>query len=89
MAEDLPTIICTKIEEKNKYSPNTLLLYSDKSYYLGEIATNGLEPPRAEGQGTLVTKKFVYQGDFKNGYPEGYGTFKTKGGIMVGQFRKG
>jgi hypothetical protein len=31
-----------------------------------------------------VTPQFIYQGEFKNGYPNGYGSFKTKGGILVG-----
>lgn len=81
---ELPVIIATRIEEKNIYSPNTLLLYPDKTYYLGTIISNGNDPPIADGKGTLATQKFIYQGEFKNGYPNGYGTFKTKGGILVG-----
>lgn len=65
------------------------MLYPDKSYYLGTIVSNGNEPPIADGKGTLVSQKFIYEGEFKNGYPNGYGTFKTKGGILVGEFVDG
>jgi hypothetical protein len=77
------------VEDKNIYSKNTLLLYSDQSYYLGEIISNGIEPPIADGKGVLVSKKFIYEGDFSNGYPNGFGTYKTKGGTLVGKFVKG
>lgn len=86
---ELPIIIATKIEDKNIYSCNTLLLYPDRSYYLGSIMSNGSEPPIANGKGTLVTQQFIYQGDFSSGYPNGYGRFKTKGGVLVGQFLNG
>jgi hypothetical protein len=71
------------------YSNNTLLLYSDWSYYLGSIISNGIEPPIADGRGILVSKKFIYQGEFSNGYPHGYGMYKTRGGMLVGRFVKG
>jgi hypothetical protein len=85
----LPLLISSKVEEKNVYSANTLLLYSDFSYYLGSIISNGVEPPIADGKGMLVTKKFIYQGEFSGGYPNGFGTYKTKGGTLVGKFVKG
>ena len=58
--DDLPAIVATEIFDKKKYSPNTLLIYPDKSYYLGEIIANGIETPKADGKGMLVTRKFIY-----------------------------
>jgi hypothetical protein len=60
LQKDLPVIIATKVENKNIYSSNTLLLYTDMSFYLGEIMTDGFERPIADGKGVLVNKKFIY-----------------------------
>lgn len=61
-----------------------MLLYYDRSYYLGSIISNGIDPPIANGKGILVTSNFIFQGAFKNGYPNGYGTFKTRAGVLTG-----
>lgn len=34
----------------------------DRTYYLGSIISNGIEPPIADGRGLLVNKHFIYQG---------------------------
>ena len=87
--EDLPVIIATSISEENTYHPKTLLIYPDKSYYLGSIITNRSETPKADGKGLLVTRSFIYDGHFKNGLPHGYGMFKSKTAKLVGEFRDG
>lgn len=60
--EDLPVIILTSIEENNSYCPNTLLVYPDKSYYIGSIISSGVSSPKANGKGLLVNRSFIYEG---------------------------
>lgn len=45
--------------------------------------------PKAKGRGMLVTKDFIYIGEFENGLPHGYGSFKTRSGELTGEFIEG
>jgi hypothetical protein len=44
------------------FSSNTLIIYEDKSYYIGEIEAKKYQIPRATGKGLLVTPEFIYEG---------------------------
>lgn len=48
-------IIATIVGEKSTYSEKTLLIFSDYSYYYGEIKQTE-QGPTAEGSGLLVSK---------------------------------
>ena len=73
-----PIVITTKISPNYTFSPNTLIIYDDNSYYIGEIDVKKYEIPKATGKGLLVAKDFIYEGEFEDGYPEGYGKYRTK-----------
>lgn len=84
-----PLIIATNVNQYYVYSDSTLILYPDKTVYYGSIKNNIAALPRAEGKGTLIAHNFVYEGEFKNGYPHGYGTYRSKTVQHTGTFKNG
>jgi hypothetical protein len=84
-----PILIATHVNEHYIYSANTLILYPDNVLYHGSIRNNISSLPRAEGSGLLLSPDFHYQGEFKNGYPHGYGTYRSRHMEYVGLFKNG
>jgi hypothetical protein len=84
-----PIIIATHVNEHYIYASNTLILYPDNVLYHGSIRNNISSLPRAEGQGMLLSPDFIYQGEFKNGYPHGYGSYRSRTMEYVGVFKNG
>jgi len=84
-----PIIISTHVNEHYIYSSSTLILYPDNVLYYGSIRNNISSLPRAEGDGLLLSPDFQYQGEFKNGYPHGYGAYRSKHMEYVGLFKNG
>lgn len=84
-----PILIATHVNEHYIYSANTLILYPDNVLYHGSIRNNISSLPRAEGNGLLLSPDFQYQGEFKNGYPHGYGSYRSKHLEYVGVFKNG
>lgn len=84
-----PIIITTSVNDHYIYSQNTLIVYPDNVVYYGSIRNNIATLPRAEGEGLLLSPEFVYRGEFKNGYPHGYGSYRSKNLEYVGVFKNG
>lgn len=84
-----PVLITTNITPHYTFSPSTLIIYQDHSYYIGEIAAKKYQVPKATGNGLLVTKDFIYEGQFDDGYPEGYGRYRSKLVDYCGWIKKG
>ena len=84
-----PILISTTVNEHYVYSPTTLIVYPDKTIYYGAIKNNISALPRAEGKGVLIAHDFVYEGEFKNGYPHGYGNYRSRTHQYVGTFENG
>ena len=57
--------------------------------YFGSIKNNLATFPRAEGNGLLFSPGFVYDGHFKNGFPHGFGNYRSKKMEYVGDFKNG
>ncbi len=53
-------MITTKISSHYLFSSNTLIIYEDYSYYIGEIEAKKYEIPKATGKGLLVSQDFIY-----------------------------
>lgn len=51
-----PILITTTITPHYTFSPSTLIIYHDHSYYIGEIMAKKYQVPKATGHGLLVTK---------------------------------
>jgi hypothetical protein len=84
-----PIIITTHVNDHYIYSQNTLILYPDNVLYHGSIKNNIATLPRAEGNGLLLSPDFIFKGEFKNGYPHGYGSYRSKNLEYVGIFKNG
>jgi len=87
--EDTPLIIATNINQHYVFSDRTLIVYKNKIVYYGAIKNNIATMPRAEGKGILFSADFVYQGEFKNGVPHGFGHYRSKSLEYLGDFKNG
>ncbi len=37
----------------------------------------------------MISPSFIYEGEFKNGFPHGYGSYRSKSLEYVGNFKNG
>jgi hypothetical protein len=72
-------MITTVFNRPKRYSPQTLIIFQDNSYYVGEVIEAEDSFPVANGNGALVNRHMVYQGKFTMGRPHGYGYFAAPG----------
>jgi hypothetical protein len=64
-------------------------MYPDDLVYYGSIKNNLATLPRAEGYGMLFSQNFIYEGQFKNGCPHGFGHYRSKTMEYVGDLKNG
>lgn len=68
----------TNINQHFVFSEQTLIMNTDQTVYFGAIKNNIATLPVAEGKGILFSPEFIYEGEFKNGVPFGFGHYRSK-----------
>ncbi len=72
-------MILTLITGKNwAFHEKSLVVYDDLSFYIGALKAHGGNFPKASGKGILATRNAIYEGQFEEGLPEGFGLFQSK-----------